>query len=350
MSSKPETIHRVSEVPQAARDDPEPPTKQVVEAIVGNGTPPALGDGAPLATVTKHVVHPAVGEMITSFLTGNTYTIGPQIGEGHFGVVFGCTDLWQNELAAKVLKPVSTYEDVKVRATAEFHKLLQVRNPFITFVFDAFEYRDTFYIITERCYCPISHLFTLGNFNGYLWIKAISRCLLQAVHYLHLNGFVHQDIHLGNVFAAVVRDEMAPDVGPGALLFKLADLGIAKLFGELQTANTRAAWMIPPEVHNPNEFGPIDHRIDLYHVGLLLLQMASGKELRFTEQQILEGVPRDSFGAACSAQFCTRKSLASARFVSNCQRNGVVAGLERLASAARATGFGADGIVEIAGP
>lgn len=243
--------------------------------------------------VAKQVVNPAPGEMITSFLTGNTYTIGPQIGEGHFGVVFACTDLWQNELAAKVLKPISTYEDVRTRAEAEFKKLLQVRNPFITFVFDAFEYRDTFYIITERCYCPISHLFSLDNFNGFLWIKAISRCVLQAVHYLHLNGFVHQDIHLGNVFATVVKDEMAPDVGPGALLFKLADLGIAKLFGELQTANTRAAWMVPPEVHNPNEFGPIDHRIDLYHVGLLLLQITSGKELRFTEQEILDGLPRE---------------------------------------------------------
>ena len=242
---------------------------------------------------TKQVVNPAPGEMITSFLTGNTYTIGAQIGEGHFGVVFACTDLWQNELAAKVLKPISTYEDVKTRAEAEFKKLLLVRNPFITFVFDAFEYRNTFYIITERCYCPISHLFSLDNFNGFLWIKAISRCLLQAVHYLHLNGFVHQDIHLGNVFAALVKDEMAPDLGPGALLFKLADLGIAKLFGELQTANTRAAWMIPPEVHNANEFGPIDHRIDLYHVGLLLLQVVSGKELRFSEQEILDGLRRE---------------------------------------------------------
>lgn len=115
--------------------------------------------------VVKQVINPAPGEMITSFLTGNTYTIGAQIGEGHFGVVFACTDLWQNELAAKVLKPISTYEDVKTRAEAEFKKLLHVRNPFITFVFDAFEYRDTFYIITERCYCPISHLFTLDNFK-----------------------------------------------------------------------------------------------------------------------------------------------------------------------------------------
>ena len=103
---------------------------------------------------------------------------------------------------------------------------------------------------------------------------------------------------------------MVPDKGPGALLFKLADLGIAKLFGELQTTNTRAAWMIPPEVHNPNEFGPIDHRIDLYHVGLLLLQIVSGKELRFTQKEILEGAPREmALRLAAPLNFALEKAL-----------------------------------------
>src|SRR5437867_1769995 len=84
----------------------------------------------------KFVTAPTEGEVITSLLTNNTYTIGQQIGEGHFGVVFSCTDVWENSLAAKVLKPVGTYEDVRRRAEAEFGKLLHVRNPFVTFVHD----------------------------------------------------------------------------------------------------------------------------------------------------------------------------------------------------------------------
>jgi serine/threonine protein kinase len=240
--------------------------------------------------LTKQVINPAPGEMITSFLTGNTYTIGTQIGEGHFGVVFACTDVWQNELAAKVLKPTSTYEDVKTRAEAEFKNFFmsEIRLSPLSSMRSNFGTLFTSSLSDAIAQFRSSSASTASTAS--FWIKAISRCLLQAVHYLHLNGFVHQDIHLGNVFAALIKDEMAPDLGPGALLFKLADLGIAKLFGELQTANTRAAWMIPPEVHNPKEFGPIDHRrIDLYHVGLLLLQIASGKELRFSEQEILDG-------------------------------------------------------------
>ena len=41
-----------------------------------------------------------------------------------------------------------------------------LRHPYITYVYDAFGYRDTFYIITERCYCPVSGLFTLEGFRG----------------------------------------------------------------------------------------------------------------------------------------------------------------------------------------
>jgi hypothetical protein len=55
-------------------------------------------------------------------------------------IVFGCTDVWGNDLAAKVLKPTrGTYEEVQAAAQSEFGKLLHLRHPNITYVFDAFE-------------------------------------------------------------------------------------------------------------------------------------------------------------------------------------------------------------------
>jgi hypothetical protein len=62
---------------------------------------------------TDWATPPAPGEIITSEATGNTYTMGEKIGEGHFGLVFGCVDVWNNELAAKVMKPLGPYEKVK---------------------------------------------------------------------------------------------------------------------------------------------------------------------------------------------------------------------------------------------
>lgn len=62
-----------------------------------------------------------------------------------------------------MLKPVGTYEKVRDAAAGEFEKLLALRHPHVTFVYDAFEYRDTFYIVTERCEYAVTELFTLGE-------------------------------------------------------------------------------------------------------------------------------------------------------------------------------------------
>lgn len=240
----------------------------------------------------KMAIQPTADEVITSLRTGISYTIGEKIGEGFFGIVYSCQDQWENELAAKVLKPLGKpYETVRASAEAEILKLLALRHPNITYIYDAFECRDTFYIITERCFCPLSQLFALKDFNGFAWLMPIARCLLQAVHYLHVNGVVHQDIHSGNVFTSFAKDEMQTDAR--TIHFKLADLGVAKLLSEVNAHNTRADWMVPPEVLNSTEFGPTDHRIDIYHVGLLLLQFGLSKQLTFTREEILAGRPRE---------------------------------------------------------
>lgn len=262
-------------------NEPSPPSPTAAEQLA------AVSQNRP----ARSVVPPIVGEVITSQATGNSYTMGEQIGEGYFGRVYACADIWNNELAAKIFKPVGPYEKVQAAASAELQKLLELRHPHVTYVFDAFEFRDTFYVITERCYCPLTRLFALEGF-GLSWIKPIARCLLQAVHYIHLNQYVHQDIHLGNVFAAFAKDEMRPE-DMGAINFKLGDLGIAKLFNEIDATNTRADWMLPPEAMDSSEFGPLDHRIDIYHCGLLFLHLASGRELRFTAEEVKSGKPRE---------------------------------------------------------
>ena len=210
----------------------------------------------------KLVIPPTPGEVIVSGLTGSTYTIGYPIGEGSFGTVYSCVDDWNNNLAAKVLKPTKTYDEVRAAAMAEMVKLVELRHPQITHFYDSFEYRDTFYIITERCATSVAELFAKDWFRGPIWTLAIARSLLQAVEFLHLNGYAHQDIHAGNVFVLFARNELDPN-DTGATQFRLGDLGVAKLFTEIRPENTRAQWMLPPEVLNPSEFGVPDHREQL---------------------------------------------------------------------------------------
>lgn len=235
---------------------------------------------------------PVAGESITSTSTGNTYRIGRVIGEGSFGVVYECTDTWENQLAVKILKPLGTYEQVRDSAIAELQKLRHLRHPNVTYVHDAFEFRHTFYIVFERCWQPINQFIQRDNFTGAIWLRAIARQILQAVHFLHCNDYVHQDIHGGNVFVAAQSDDMAPS--DMIFTFMLGDLGITKMVTEIDAQNTvLAEWMRAPESIIPSEYGPMDHRMDLYHCGLLFLQILRGQQLNLTTEQVLAGVPRE---------------------------------------------------------
>lgn len=191
-------------------------------------------------------ITPKVGELITSLRTGSTYRIGNLIGEGSFSFVFDCTDTWNNQLAVKILKPRGTYEEIKKSAIAEFEKLQMMRHPNITYVYDAFEFRHTFYIVIQKCWKSINEFIQEGNFQGKPWILAIARQLLQAVHFIHCNNFVHQDIHGGNVFVAAIQDDMLPS--QTIFTYMLGDLGIAKLVMDINPENTILAnWMRAPE-------------------------------------------------------------------------------------------------------
>jgi eukaryotic-like serine/threonine-protein kinase len=255
--------------------------------------PAGVQDVASAEPVAKPVFTPPTeGELITSTSTGNTYRIGRVIGEGSFGVVYECTDTWDNELAVKILKPRGTYEEVRGSAVAELQKLRTLRHPNVTYVHDGFEFRHTFYIVFERCWQPINQFIQRENFKGHLWLRAMARQLLQAVHFLHCNDYVHQDIHGGNVFVATVRDDMAPE--DMVFTFMLGDLGITKMVSDMDAANTvLAEWMRAPEALVPSEFGPMDRRMDIYHCGLLFLQVLLGKPLTFTREEVLAGKPRE---------------------------------------------------------
>jgi hypothetical protein len=182
-----------AQLPQAL---PAPPKQEPTPETA----PPAP---AQAAERNKFATPPAPGEIIYSSLTGSTYSIGHKIGEGNSAEVFACSDDWDNELAAKVLKPFGSYEKVRASAADEMQKLFQLRHPHITYVHDYFEYPDTFYIIIERCGVTMADMLQRQDLNGPSWILPIARSLLQAIAFIHAAGFVHQDIHLGERLCAL---------------------------------------------------------------------------------------------------------------------------------------------------
>jgi len=224
---------------------------------------------------------------------GRNYSLGKYIGEGSWGAVYHCRDDWENKLVAKILKPrARTYEAVKDEWDKELRNLVKLRHPNITFVYDSFEYRDTFYLIIERCEHTIKELIETPNINGEEWLPVVAQSVLQGIAFIHKEGYVHKDIHPGNVFSSLIRDKKVPARDP-AIVFKIGDLGIMNLETEMDVFNTMVGrWMIPPEFLKPDQYGKIGKQVDMYHAGLVFLSLLLGRIPTFSEKDILDGGPR----------------------------------------------------------
>jgi serine/threonine protein kinase len=224
-------------------------------------------------------------------VTGTTYRLLAPIGEGYFGIVYAAIDSWENELAIKVLKPHPSPREHASKAAAEIDKLVMLRSPYFTYIYEAFASDGYYCIVTERCEYPLSSALGQPWFKGANSVRSVARCLLQAVQRMHEFKLVHQDIHLDNVFVAVARDALVG--GPsGATSFKLGDVGLAKPAHLLDPFNTNVnPDTVAPEFLDPASCGAPDHRVDIYHCGLLLLQVLVGGRLNFTQEQIRAGAP-----------------------------------------------------------
>ncbi|MBN3925761.1 MAG: protein kinase [Nostoc sp. NMS4] len=224
---------------------------------------------------------------------GMRYFIGEVIGQGHYGKVYQCEDEWGNELVAKVLVPRNqTYEQVREQWLEELNKLVLLRHPKITYVYAAFECRNTFYLIIERCNFTLKDLLEFPNLQLELWLPHVAREVLQGINFIHNAGYVHKDIHHGNVFLSLLQDKMNPSNDP-VFMFKIGDLGITRLEKDIDIFNTiLAEWMLPPEYLAPLKYGVIGRQVDIYHTGLLLLSLLLGEIPQFTHKEILDGKPR----------------------------------------------------------
>ena len=238
-----------------------------------------------------------------------TYYVGEKIGQGGFGYVYACTDEWNNDLVAKVLLPQDrTYDVVRDGWLRELQNLVALRHPNVTYIHQAFEYQDTFYLIIERCWATLAHL--LGRPDGELWLPYVARDVLFALEYIHEAGYTHKDLQPENVFISHVWDRTDASRAP-VWVFKVGDLGISKLEKEMGLLNTVFAhWMRPPEAFDPGEFGGLGKQVDIYQVGLLLLGLLRGSIPRFTEEEVLAGKPREMAESLSSVYAqCIARSL-----------------------------------------
>lgn len=236
---------------------------------------------------------PNPGDVVASPITGTAYEIGPSLDSGAHGYVYHCGSEWGDDLVAKVLKPgCANFAEIETKAVSEITAQALARSPHIVHIHDAFIFKGACYIISEHCFRTLDTLLDDDNVSPNVWFPAMARAILHGLHFIHVHGIAHCDIHPRNVFLKRIPDALLPDAH-SAFTFKLGDFGQARSIELMDPRGTFLNPIRPPEAINPEEFGPLDHRADVYQAGLLFLSFLDKTRYAFTQDDILAGKPRE---------------------------------------------------------
>ena len=198
------------------------------------------------------------------------YDIVKEIGRGGMAVVYRAYQRSLNRhVAIKVLAPQLSFDQQFVeRFQREARAAARLQHPNIVVIHDVAHQQGIYYLVMELL--EGRTLKQLIEEKGSLSPKQAARIVEQvasALDYAHQHGFVHRDVKPANIF--VGKDDRTT----------LADFGIAKAASETQHLTRTGMLIGTPEYMSPEqaEGGRVDHRTDLYALGVVLYQMLAGR-------------------------------------------------------------------------
>ena len=197
-----------------------------------------------------------------------------KISEGGMGAVYKVRHLLLDEIRViKVIRPQHEGdENLKLRFHHEARTATRLRHPNIAVMHD-FSIGDggTAYIVME--FIDGQTLYEVMEDKGPLPVDETLEIALQgldALSYLHHEGYIHRDISPDNLMLTRKFD--------GSPLVKLIDLGIAKrVSGGADLTSTgmflgKARYSSPEQLNGKEP----DHRSDIYSFGVMLYQLLTG--------------------------------------------------------------------------
>ncbi len=196
------------------------------------------------------------------------YEILERIGSGGMAVVYKARCHRLNRLVAvKVLKDENSQdEEFRRRFHAEGQAVAMLSHPNIVSVYDVSSTGDADYIVME-----LIDGITLKQYmerKGVLNWKETLHFAIQiakALEHAHSRGLVHRDIKPHNVM--VLKN--------GSV--KVADFGIAQVMTKSNTVTKEALGSVHYISPEQAKGGRVDHRSDLYSLGVVMYEMVAGR-------------------------------------------------------------------------
>lgn len=209
-------------------------------------------------------------EELTRMMPEGEYLFDSLIGQGGMGAVYrGQQMKLDRAVAIKILhRQHGSDYSYPERFRREAQVLAQMNHPNIVSVYDFGVIGDYLYYVMEYIEgTDLHHLLTMKQVTQARALE-IMPSLCDALSYAHAKGLVHRDIKPANVLIA----------SDGRV--KLADFGLAKRLDKPSTMLTMSNMaMGTPDYAAPEQYDTravIDHRADIYALGVVFYQMLTG--------------------------------------------------------------------------
>ncbi|XVF26034.1 hypothetical protein REPUB_Repub13aG0265300 [Reevesia pubescens] len=197
------------------------------------------------------------------------YTLGKELGRGHFGITYLCTEnSTGNTYACKsILKRKLTNKQDKEDIKKEVQILQHLSGqPNIVEFRGAYEDRQSVHLVMELCAGGelFDRIIAQGHYSERA-AAAISRSIVNVVHICHFMGVMHRDLKPEN-FLLSSKDE-------GAML-KATDFGLSVFIeeGKLFRDMVGSSYYVAPEVLR-RSYGK---ELDIWSAGIILYILLSG--------------------------------------------------------------------------
>jgi serine/threonine-protein kinase len=221
----------------------------------------------------------APSDKLIGQVLADRYQILHRLGEGAMGVVYKARHVKVGRLfAVKLLHP-RMLQDPKVvrRFEREAELAGRLRHPNVIGVVDVGEVGGTRYMVMDFAEGPdLARLLDEAPMPPERIIRLV-RQMLEGLHHAHEQGLIHRDFKPENV---IVEHH-----GQGAEVPRIVDFGIALLrdggdsFDGAGRLTTNGLVLGTPHYMAPEQAvaDPIDHRIDLFALGIVIYEMLSGR-------------------------------------------------------------------------
>lgn len=198
------------------------------------------------------------------------YRLVRKLGQGGMGSVFEAVHAeTQQRVALKLLMPMFRKTDESVqRFRRESQIAASINHPRSTFVFEAGEHADKFYITMELM--DGGTLKDVVSRDGPLEVgRAVDYVLdiIEGLRVAHTAGIVHRDLKPSNCF--IDQDGRV----------KIGDFGLAKSFSASSQLTQTGQFMGTPQYAAPEQLrsSEVDARADIYAIGATLYYLLTGR-------------------------------------------------------------------------